>query len=574
MRREIVILCLIVGAALVGPYVSPYAYDEIALAMKNMPPSAAHWWGTDELGRDLCTRTLYATRLSLLIGALAALIDGCIGVVWGSIAAYTGGKTDETMMRLCDVVQSIPSLLVVILLTVVCGSGIGTLILAMTCTGWISMARICRSQIVWLKEQDFIKAAIILGACPPRIVVRHLLPNAISPLIATATLTIPLAIFTESFLSFLGLGIQPPSASLGSMINDGLSAVVYYPWRLFVPAGAMTVIMLTLNVLGNSLSEMSANKAYPFARRAKGQNIDRTTGLLNVRDLTIGFEGRGNVVRGISFTVEENQSVAIVGESGSGKTVSVHALFGFLPTAQIAGSISFAGRLGVDVGMIFQDPMHSLNPTMTIGAQIAEGLIYHKIMQPKEAKARATALLSEMGFTEPENYSTMYPHQLSGGQRQRVMIAIAAACNPRLLIADEPTTALDKATQKQVVALLQNLRKRSQMSLIFITHDLSLVSELCDTVYVMYAGKIVEQGSVASVLTAPRHPYTKALVQSIPTLDTPKDAPLFAIPGFPPSRVDQIVGCPFAPRCRLAQDQCKKHEPSLSGNSACWETME
>jgi oligopeptide transport system permease protein len=248
-------LGLFFAFALAGPWISPYTYSEIHLELKNTPPGALYWFGSDELGRDMFTRIWWGARISLFIGMTAALIDGTIGILWGSIAAYCGGKIDELMMRLCDVLYAIPYLLVVILLTVIRGTGIGTILIAMTFTGWINMARICRSQILQLKELDYITAARSIGASPARILFFHLIPNAMGPIVATMTLTVPTAIFTEAFLSFLGLGVQAPAASWGVMVSDGVSAMRYYPWRLFFPAAMITLTMLSFNLLGNALRD-------------------------------------------------------------------------------------------------------------------------------------------------------------------------------------------------------------------------------------------------------------------------------------------------------------------------------
>lgn len=241
--------------ALFVPLFSPYSYSDIHLELKNTAPCLSFWFGTDELGRDLLTRVAWGARISLFVGITAATIDLVVGVLWGSLAAYIGGRTEELMMRICDILHAIPYLLVVILLTVIRGTGIGTLLIAMTLTGWINMARICRSQILQLKQNDYVTAARALGASPFRILFRHLIPNAMGPLIAAMTLTIPTAIFTEAFLSFLGLGIQAPAASWGVMVNDGVSAMRYYPWRLFFPAAMITLTMLSFNLLGNSLRD-------------------------------------------------------------------------------------------------------------------------------------------------------------------------------------------------------------------------------------------------------------------------------------------------------------------------------
>lgn len=249
------ILVLLSCMAIIGPMFSHYSYSEIHLELKNTPPGSLYWFGSDELGRDLFTRVWWGARISLFIGVSAATIDVAFGVIWGSISAYAGGKVDELMMRICDILHSIPYILFVLLLTVIRGSGIGTILIAMTLTGWISMARIIRGQIMQLKQNEYISAARVMGASPARIIFRHLLPNVIGPAIAMLTLTIPTAIFTEAFLSFLGLGIQAPAASWGVMVGDGLNAMRYYPWRLFFPAFMITLTMLCFNLLGNGLRD-------------------------------------------------------------------------------------------------------------------------------------------------------------------------------------------------------------------------------------------------------------------------------------------------------------------------------
>ncbi len=247
------ILAFLCIMAIIGPWISPYSYSSIHLEFANTPPSFRFWFGSDELGRDLFTRIWWGARISLFIGFTAALIDAFIGVLFGTIAAFLGGKTDECMMRLCDILHAIPYLLFVILLTVARGPGLLTILIAMTCTGWINMARICRSQVLQLKELDYVTAARAMGASRARIIFIHLIPNAMGPILATMTLTIPMAIFTEAFLSMVGLGVQAPAASWGVMVSDGLGAMRYYPWRLLFPSIMITLTMFSFNILGNSL---------------------------------------------------------------------------------------------------------------------------------------------------------------------------------------------------------------------------------------------------------------------------------------------------------------------------------
>ncbi|NGX54411.1 MAG: Oligopeptide transport system permease protein OppC [Chlamydiae bacterium] len=251
----LIILMLLTVLATLGPIFSSHPYYEIHLVLKNHAPSFEHWFGTDDLGRDMFARICCGARISLFVGITAALIDLVIGVLWGGVAALFGGKIDNLLMRIADILYAIPYLLVVIMLIVVMGSGLIPIIIALTITGWIGMSRIVRGQLMQLKQQEYILAATALGASQRRILFKHLLPNAMGPIIVTMTLTIPIAIFTEAFLSFLGLGVQAPMASWGTMANDGLPAMRYYPWRLFLPAFFISITMLAFNLVGDGLRD-------------------------------------------------------------------------------------------------------------------------------------------------------------------------------------------------------------------------------------------------------------------------------------------------------------------------------
>ncbi|WP_134698894.1 ABC transporter permease [Ammoniphilus sp. YIM 78166] len=249
------ILIVLGFMAALGPVINGYSYYDTNLKLKNLAPSSEFWFGTDDLGRDMFTRVWYGARISLFIGITAAIIDLIIGIIWGGVAAFNGGKVDEIMMRIADILYGLPYLLVVIMLMVVMEQGLFTMIVAMTITGWIGMARIVRGQILQLKEQEYVLAARSLGASASRILFKHLIPNSMGPIIVTMTLTVPSAIFTEAFLSFLGLGVQAPMASWGTMASDGLGALRYYPWRLFFPAIFISITMLAFNVLGDGLRD-------------------------------------------------------------------------------------------------------------------------------------------------------------------------------------------------------------------------------------------------------------------------------------------------------------------------------
>lgn len=316
--------------------------------------------------------------------------------------------------------------------------------------------------------------------------------------------------------------------------------------------------------------------------------------LLEVQDLRVSFHVRGGevqAVRGIGFHIQPGEAVAIVGESGCGKSVTAQAIMRLLPhpPARIhQGEIRFQGKdllrmkeremqsiRGKDIGMIFQDPMTSLNPTMTIGRQITEVLMKHQRLTSQEAKRRTIEMLEMVGIPHPATRFSQYPHEFSGGIRQRAMIAIALACRPALLIADEPTTALDVTIQAQILRVLKQLQRDFGTSIILITHDLGIVADLCERVIVMYAGQIVETGTKREIFRQPRHPYTRGLLRSLPRIDQSKDELLVPIYGTPPDLAKPPAGCPFWARCSDAMRVCQERQPeatSISGThgASCW----
>ncbi len=315
--------------------------------------------------------------------------------------------------------------------------------------------------------------------------------------------------------------------------------------------------------------------------------------LLNIDDLKVSFftpAGEVKAVSGISYSTKPGEVIGVVGESGSGKSVSAYSVMGIIadPGRVVGGSINFDGRevtkmskrelrklRGNDVSIIFQDPMTSLNPVYTVGNQIMEAILLHTNKTRKQAKERAIELLSLVGVNDPEKRLKQYPHEFSGGMRQRVMIAIALACEPKLLIADEPTTALDVTIQAQILDLMKDLKDKLGMSIMLITHDLGVVSEMCERVIVMYAGKIVETGTVDEIFYNPKHEYTKGLLQSIPKLNADQRERLIPIPGTPVDLLNPPKGCPFAPRCSKAMKVCLDKMPtyttvSETHTSACW----
>ncbi len=306
--------------------------------------------------------------------------------------------------------------------------------------------------------------------------------------------------------------------------------------------------------------------------------------MLEVRDLRVSFhteQGLMQAVDGVSFDVKEGEILGVVGESGSGKTVSLLAVMGLIsdPNAVITGSIRYRGRelvglpprdmrklRGREIAMIFQDPMTALTPVYTIGWQIAEQIMAHEKIGKAAARTRAIDLLAEVNMSDPAEAVDRYPHQLSGGMRQRAVIAMALSCNPALLVADEPTTALDVTVQAQILDLMRKLQRNHKSAVVFITHDMGVIAEIADRVMVMYAGRIVESGSKRDLFLDPRHPYTRALLDSIPPLAGKRPRRLRSIPGSPPSLLDRPAGCSFGPRCPKRFDRCAA-QPALTGAS-------
>lgn len=317
--------------------------------------------------------------------------------------------------------------------------------------------------------------------------------------------------------------------------------------------------------------------------------------ILQIKDLHVSFQVQGGevkAVRGMNFEVGQGETVAIVGESGSGKSVTAQTIMRLIPSPPCKikqGEILFHGQdilkksmremeaiRGKDIGMIFQDPMTSLNPTIRVGKQITEVLIKHQNMSAGEAKKEAIEMLKLVGIKNAEARFNQYPHEFSGGMRQRVMIAIALACRPALLIADEPTTALDVTIQAQIMDVMKDMQQRLGTSIILITHDLGVVAGMCDRVIVMYAGEVVETGDRWEIFNNPQHPYTKGLLRSMPRLDQKKGEPLIPIIGTPPDLIKPPIGCPFAARCDQAMAICERIDPaatqfSETHTARCWD---
>jgi peptide/nickel transport system permease protein len=547
--------------------------------------SSDHPLGTDPLGRDLGSRLAFGARTSLQISLAAALIGALLGLVTGSIAGFFRGWVDTVLMRLGDIQLAFPFVLLAIaVLGVIQDRKPIHLILVLGIPGWIVYARVVRSRVLAERDKDYVLAARALGASRVRTLVRYVLPSVWQVVPVIVMLDLGFLVIIESTLSFFGLGITPPTPSWGSILADGRQYMVITPWLPILPGLAITFTVLSINLAADGLADVLDPKLAKGTFRRQVLRLpalpsDEPAPLLRVRDLRVDFpfdRHTIHAVRGVSFDLERGQTLGIVGESGSGKSVTALAIVQLLdsPGRVTGGSIVFDGRdltrvsdremaalRGRRIGMIFQNPSSSLNPVLTIGFQLVEALRGQLRLSAEEARRRAREALAAVGIGDPDRVLRRYPFQLSGGMNQRVMIAMAMTCQPDVLIADEPSTALDVTTQAQILEQLRDLSRRSRTSLVLITHDIAVVAEYADTVLVMYAGQVAEVGPREAVVGDPKHPYTRALLSALPRADVPRGARLEAIPGEPPDPADPPVGCPFAPRCPHVMDVCRSVNP-------------
>jgi len=472
----------------------------------------------------------------------------------------------------------------------------------------MTLVGVVRAEFLRARNFDYVRAARALGVRDAAIMRRHLLPNAMTSSLTFLPFITSGAVVTLTALDFLGFGLPPGSPSLGELLLQGKNNL-RAPW-LGITGFVVIALMLTLLVFigeavrdafdprrtlaavppppGADPSAVSQPETIVHPPTASGATLEAP--LMRIEDLRVSF-GATEAVAGLSLDLRKGETLALVGESGSGKSVTALSILQLLvPSARVRGSIRFQDRelVGADgetmrairgdrIAMIFQEPMTSLNPVLSIGRQLTEGLEIHMKMKPPEARARAIELLAMVGIPDPERRLAQYPHHFSGGMRQRMMIAMALACNPSLILADEPTTALDVTIQAQILELLRDLARRLGVAMLIITHNLGVVARYADRVNVMYAGRIIERASAAELYARPRHPYTLGLLRSVPRLDEPRRARLDPIEGQPPDVTRLPPGCSFAPRCAFRVARCTEEAPALEKVdpdhlSACWES--
>ena len=539
-----------------------YSYNTINLNMPvpaPAPPSRENWLGTDDQGRDVVARVIYGFRLSVLFGLVLTIISSIVGVAAGAVQGYFGGWVDLLFQRFIEIWTSIPSLYLLIIIAAIIEPNFWILLGILLLFSWVALVGVVRAEFLRGRNLEYIRAARALGLSNARIMFKHLLPNAMVATLTFMPFILNGSITTLTSLDFLGFGLPPGSPSLGEMLAQG-KANLQAPW-LGITAFFTIAIMLSLLIfVGEAVRDcLDPRKTFvspsgaaaeetlsapELARLNKARSTTlpaRRDALLQVKDLSVDFSLSDTTTRAVahaSFDIMPGETVALVGESGSGKTVSALSIMRLLPypsASHPSGKITYKGQdllamdeqqlrgiRGNDISIIFQEPMTSLNPLHSIEQQVGEILILHRGLSDTAARARVLELLDKVGIEDPHERLASYPHQLSGGQRQRVMIAMALANEPELLIADEPTTALDVTIQAQILELLLDLQKESNMAMLLITHDLGIVRKMASRISVMNNGEIVEQGETEQIFKSPRHPYTRHLLAAEPKGDPPK----------------------------------------------------
>jgi oligopeptide/dipeptide ABC transporter ATP-binding protein len=615
---------LLLGTVLTMAVIAPIVWGPQAAAIDTSKmledPSRQHWAGTDLLGRDILARVLVATRLSVVLALSATAVAVSVGLALGCAPMVTGRRIGWFITSGVNIAVAFPGLLLALFFAVIFGVGPTGAVLAIGLAGAPSFARLCQTLIASVGARDFITAARIAGVSRRRILTRHVLPNIGEPLVVNATIGAGGALLAFAGLSFLGLGVQNPAYDWGRLLQDGLTNIYLQPAGALAPGLAIVIAGLAFNLFGETIAKgfgitsLDAGAALltqggrhveavrPTKQMAVPEVLDehaagQTEPVIDVQGLVVSFpteHGSVQPVRGVSFRIQPAETVGVVGESGAGKSLMALAVARLIeePGRVSADRLRFLGTdllgsadrverhlLGTSMSMVFQDPGTSFNPTRRIGGQLAEVARYHLGMGRSEAHDRAVNRLRAVHVPAPERRAKQYPHELSGGLRQRAMIGMGLMGDPKLIIADEPTTALDVTIQQQVLALLGSIRAASGVAILLISHDVAVVGQACDRVLVMYAGRIVEELPAADLVTGARHPYTRALVAAVPDMDSDLDRPLAVIPGRPVEPSDVPVGCAYAARCPLADQRCRDEDPALVTDGAgrrvaCWHAGE
>ena len=599
------IVILVVAVSLAAPLLGLPDPDATALEDRLLEPgSPGHFLGTDELGRDMLSRLIWGTRVSLAVGLSATAIAALIGSLIGILAAFYGGFLDNALMRGVDMLMAFPYLLLALAIVAVLGPGLFNALIAISIVNIPFFARNVRGATVSLVRLEYVDAARLSGLGDAKILFGQLLPNVLPVIFITISTTVGWMILETAGLSFLGLGAQPPQADLGSMLGNGRRLILTAPHVATLPGLVILVLVIGINLVGDGLRDVldpylsSGALVSPRAateidrslarklRKAGSESSDAQTGvsppshaeapLLSMTDLQTWFWTGGEPLHaadGVSLSIPRGRALGVMGESGSGKSVTALSVLGLVPTPPgriVEGSVRYDGQQllgmrledlqyfrGNRISYVFQNPMTALNPLIPVGEQIAESLRKHQPVGKSAARERAVELMTTVHIPDARHRVDAYPHELSGGMRQRVVIAMALANDPDLIIADEPTTALDVTIQAQILQLFDELRRSRSLSLLFISHDFGVISQICERVVVMYAGQVVETGTVDEIYSRPLHPYTRRLMACVPRVGE-RSRQMDAIPGLPPALDSLPGGCRFAERCDMAIPACRE----------------
>lgn len=636
-KLALAFLIIVAFIAIAGPSLAPFGENESSAPV--LAPGGDHLMGTDGSSYDVFSRLLYGARVSAAIGLGSVAVAVILGSILGALAATSRKWVNEGIMRVLDIMMAFPGIALAAALLfalkeyslTLFGSTVPVIIFAIAIVYTPQLARVVRANVLAQYGEDYVRAERVIGAGRLFILTKHVIRNTAAPVLVFATVMVADAIILEASLSFLGAGVQPPSASWGNVMADGRNVVFSGAWWPTTFGGiSILLTVLALNILAEGLTDamvnprmrraapvkeatvkLAAATAVPSAPPAADAVVDPETApadprspadptaarinlpgslaalaeelqllaaveaqrtdrlppvsadapvILEVRDLSIRFPGRYGdtaIVDRVSFTVREGETMGLVGESGCGKSITSLAIMGLLPpTAVLSGSITFQGKelltndprerdrlyrglRGEQIAMVYQDALSSLNPSMLIKDQLLQLTRRNGRKTPRE--------LLEMVKLDPDRTLKSYPHELSGGQRQRVLVAMALSRSPKIIVADEPTTALDVTVQKQVVDLLNELREELGFAMVFVSHDLALVASLAHRITVMYAGQVVESAGASELMRNPQHEYTRGLLGAVLSIESDADR-LHQIQGTVPSPREFAAGDRFAER--------------------------
>lgn len=541
----LVALTLIALGSVLAPWLTPY--DPLAQNLQAVQqlPSGAHWLGTDSLGRDVLSRLMWGGQPSLAGALVATVVYATLGVTFGLMAGYSSGTLDRWISSAVDILMSLPGIVIMFAVIAVFDNSLTAAMVTLGVFASGGPVRVVRAVTRSTKEELYVSAARVTGISTGRIMLRHIAPRLVGPVVVQVSLFAGIALVVQSGLGFLGLGVAEPNPSWGGMVAEAARLLITFPWLLVPSGGIIAVTVLALGLVGDAVRDSNAGVRSKRARPMSAAHpspaaqvlpAERPEALLDVAGLVIGFEGeaaRKEVVHGVSFAISTGELVGLVGESGSGKTITALSLMGLLPQtgAMTAGRFRFAGidlsagtpaafrRIrGGGIGLISQEPMVALDPVFTVGHQLRSVLRAQTDLRGSALRRRALELLSDVKLPDPAGIAKRYPHELSGGMAQRVVIAVALAGRPQLLIADEPTTALDVTVQAEILDLLRQLRDRYGMAIVLVTHDLGVVADFCERVYVLQHGHIVEEKGTVELFAHPQHEHTRALIAATPSL--------------------------------------------------------